>query len=284
VSYPGSFQCAPDISLQSDEIPFSCAVPSDQHEVGAGHRTLRQKQPCRFLQPPARSVANNGVSDLPGHGEAQSGGQGVGSGQGLENDATYRCLLASRRHAQKLRPALQTTQRRGIGCRGIRLPDGRIPINPGVRRGWHGRHTSAWRFRRTASCGPWHGGWPRPCDRQRSPCGREIHACACGPAWTVDRCASRRLSENHLNSDPAARPLASIPAGAPALGDPSRGARYTDGASLRQSPPRYGRRRKSSSAALNASGSWICGACPRSGNSFSVAPGIRAAASLPSTG
>ncbi len=37
---PGSFQCAPDITLQSDEIPFARAVPADQHQIDPGHRPL----------------------------------------------------------------------------------------------------------------------------------------------------------------------------------------------------------------------------------------------------
>ena len=63
-------------------------------------------------------------------------------------------------------------------------------------------HTSVVGFgvRRTDAYGPWRGGLPEPCVRPRSPCGREIRADACGPAWTVDTCASRLISETTVRS------------------------------------------------------------------------------------
>ena len=43
-----------------------------------------------------------------------------------------------------------------------------------------------------ASNGPWRGGSPEPCGRRQWPCACGSHGGACGPAWTVDRCASRQ--------------------------------------------------------------------------------------------
>src|ERR1700679_2867350 len=94
-SYPGSFQRAPDITLQGDKIAFACAVAPDQHQVDPGYRTLLQQQSRGLLQPAPGAITDHGVADFLRHGEAQPSGEGVRACQGLEDDTAYRGFLAS---------------------------------------------------------------------------------------------------------------------------------------------------------------------------------------------
>ena len=185
-------------SLSSARLISSCRAmkfrlrvlsrPISTRSAPATGRSL-QHQPRRFLQPPARAVAHHGVADLLGHGEAQphrSPSPRARACSTTPPTAAFLPAAAARRNSARRfrRPRLA----RGPG----RLPTAGVRLEAGM----IGTPACS-RLRRTGACGPWRGGWPAPCGRQRSPCGREIRACACGPASTVDRCASRQLSETN---------------------------------------------------------------------------------------
>ena len=156
-------------SMQLGERRACGSRPADQHQIDARDRRAAQQQPGGFLQPAAGTVANHGVADLLRHGETEPAGPSSPR-QRLQHQPGSRHLAALRGDAQELGAPLQAL-RRGPPCP--------RPVRP------------------TAACGPWRGDWPAPCGRRRSPCGRGSRAGACGPASTVDRCASRHSPIRH---------------------------------------------------------------------------------------
>ena len=80
---------------------------------------------------------------------------------------------APRRPSLHLASFGRGTQELGTTCPGGPYRPSRPPVRP------------------TGACGPWAAGWPARCGLRRWPCGRGTHAAACGPASTVDRCASQ---------------------------------------------------------------------------------------------
>ena len=126
---------------------------------------LIQHQPRSLLQPTARSIADHGVADLLGDGKAKSRRTMILSRQCLHHHAGRRCLASFGRGTQEL----------GTTCQAARA----------------GQVQAAGAIRPTGACGPWSADWPALCGLRRWPCGRGTHAAACGPASTVDRCASQ---------------------------------------------------------------------------------------------
>ena len=122
-----------------------------------------QHQSRSLLQPTAGSIANHGVADLLGDGKPKPRRTMILSRQCLHHHAGRRCLASFGRGTQEF----------GATCQAARAGQVRPPIRP------------------TSACGPWSAGWPALCGLRRWPCGRGNHAAACGPASTVDRCASQ---------------------------------------------------------------------------------------------
>ena len=190
-------QRLPEIVDQAARMcgPGSCRGRSARDPRRNG--VFAQQQACGFTQAALGAVAHHGIADFLGDGEAQAHGRRQGASALAAPGRAWAFCGGDRRNSA--RGQLYGNHRQSLTRRGgvslrlfLRLP-ARRRMKPRLAP-W--RHGPKPRVKPKGACGPWRGGWQEPCGRRQSPCGRGIHAGACGRAWTVDRCASRGENSN----------------------------------------------------------------------------------------
>src|SRR6185295_7947894 len=190
-----------------DEVRYQRSKPGikrraarDQDVVKVAPGMIRQDAADGRLEAALDAVALDSPPDLLAHRKAEP--RGVGRRQGrcrrlaslALQDECRRCPARAGAHALELGSALERGEpwwQPGIG------PRAADRLRSGLRCGldWGVGHAPRWpRLRPTGACAPWPGAVPEFVVPRRSPCACEIRGGACGPAGSVDRCASRLLS------------------------------------------------------------------------------------------
>ena len=170
---------------QGGEIHRAGFAPCDQHQLAppAAARSARTRRAASR----SRRLARLRMTALPSFFVAVKPRTGAAGVAPCSACSTKPGLTILRPCAARRRKSARCLKRLGRDCLGMArmtLRSGRVKIR---RRAWRG---------------PWPGGWPEPCGRQRSPCGRGNHAGACGRVWKVDKSVSRySLRQKKKNKD-----------------------------------------------------------------------------------
>jgi hypothetical protein len=185
-----------DVRYQRSKPGIKRRAARDQDVVKVGPGVIRQYAADGCLEAAPDTVALDSAPDLLAHRKPEPRGvrqrRRVAS-LALENKCRGRPASAVA-HALELAPALQGRKQWPCLHIGPRLV-GRLGAGLLCGYGWRVGHAPRRPcLRPTGACAPWPGGVPECGGPREFPCACEIHGGACGPAGSVDRCASRLLS------------------------------------------------------------------------------------------
>jgi hypothetical protein len=194
-------KCAAEFLHHVAERRFERRAASDQDVIVPGAKRRGRREPDELAQAAPHPVAFDGIADLLGDGEANSGRSGRRPRPCLQHEGVgvrSRALPGSLGDGPKVTPAFQALHITDFEVTKLRVTDSRRVLQSKCynrcateKPGRPQRGVTRVAFRHLASCAPVHDARLKPCGRPCSPCGCENRGAACAPVCSADKSVSR---------------------------------------------------------------------------------------------